>query len=92
MMGSARVKDHRDLSQGNSKETFFLVGLVLPARLDFRDSEQVGVATPISGVHAREETDPEGECKLGSEEAAEPDLDRRMAVSSAARISVAACS
>lgn len=90
MMGSERVKDHRDLSRGSSKETFFLVGLVLPARLDFRDREQVGVVMPVSGVHARDETDSEGECKLGSQEAAEPDLDRRIAESSAARMSAAA--
>lgn len=92
MTGSGRVNDHRDLSRGNSKETFFFVGLELFARLDLRDSEQVGVVTPISGVQARDETDPEGECRLGSEEATELDLDRRIAVSSAARIRAAAFS
>lgn len=92
MTGSGRVKDHCDLSRGSSKETFFLVGLVLFAKLDFRDMEQVGVVTPISGVHARDETDPEGECKLGSEEATELDLERRIAVSSAARMRDAAFS
>lgn len=90
--GSGRVNDHRDLSRGSSKETFFLVGLELFARLDLRDSEQVGVVTPISGVQARDETDPEGECRLGSEDATELDLVRKIAVSSAARIRAAAFS
>lgn len=92
MTGSGSVNDHCDLSRGSSKETFFFVDLELFAKLDFRDSGQVGVVAPISGVHARDETDPEGECKLGSEEATELDLDRKIAVSSAARIRDAAFS
>lgn len=80
MMGSGSVKGHWVLSLGNSNETFFLFGLrqglspVVRAEswtiLDLRQTAEVGVATTQSGVQARDETEPEGECRLGKEEEA----------------------
>lgn len=73
MIGSGNVKDQRLLSRGSSKLTFFLPleRVSVCCILDLRDNDPVGVMAPFSGVHARDDTDPDGECKLGSEEATE---------------------
>lgn len=73
MMGSDSVQDQRLLSLGSSKLTFFLdlQRVSVCCRLDFRDKDPVGVVMSVSGVRARDDTDPDGECKLGNVEAAE---------------------